>query len=476
MKRFKKIFSILFIALFTMISVISPVSAIKSSSTTTGSITIENAVKGENYSIYQMLKIASFDVNENKEGKVSYIVDNNWLNFFSEGKYASYFDVTNETPNKEHYVILKSAPADMEQFAKDALAYAKEHNIQPTSTVTATDTQVEWENLELGYYLVESTVGVICSIDSTLPDATIREKNSLPSIDKVMGAGLKINNGSIGDIVDYTITINNIGGKKNVKVVDTITEGLTYYDMDISFVVKTTINDVVTTLTKNTDYTLEVVGNTFTLKLLNVESMSKNVVITINYKAQINEKSVTNVANINEADLYYGNNTKVEGIPTKTYTYGFEIHKTDGTNALEGAKFKLYDANTEGNEIKVVLVKTEDGVNYYRVATEAEKANAVEIVAGKAVIDGLAVGTYYLEETFAPEGYNKLATRVAVSVSLNNEGQFFYLDQGIINTTGSVLPSTGGMGTAMFITFGSLITIVAGIVLITKFRMTKENA
>ncbi len=68
------------------------------------------------------------------------------------------------------------------------------------------------------------------------------------------------------------------------------------------------------------------------------------------------------------------------------YTYGFKIHKTDGTLNLDGAKFKLYDAATSGNEIKVVLVKTENGVNYYRVATASEQNSAVEIEAGMKIL------------------------------------------------------------------------------------------
>ena len=472
MKRLKKIFSFLFVAFIATMTIVSPVNALKSTSTTTGSITINNAVKGEDYSLYQMLKIASFDVDENNSGKVSYIVDSNWYDFFSKGTYAANFDVTNATPNGEHYVIVKSTPTDMRQFAKDALAYAKNNKIAPVNTKTATSTTVEWTGLVLGYYLSESTVGVVCSIDSTLPNVIISEKNELPSIDKVMSGTVKVNNGSIGDVIDYTITINNVGGKKNVKVIDTITEGLTYYDMENSFVVK----NGATTLVKDTDYTLVISGNTFTINLLNTTTMNKDSVITIKYKAQINEKSLTNTANQNEADLYYGKNTKVEGTSTSTYTYGFKIHKTNGTEALEGAKFKLYDSATSGNEIKVVFVKTENNVNYYRVAMASESASATEIVAGNAVIDGLALGTYYLEETFAPEGYNKLASRVQISLSVNDDGTFTYGNQEIINTTGAVLPSTGGIGTTLFITIGSLMTVVAGIVLITKFRLSKENA
>ena len=472
MKSIKKLFSLMVVAFIATMAVVSPVNAAKSASTTTGTITINNAVNGEDYSLYQMLKIASFDVNDDRTGKVSYIVDAKWYNFFKKGTYASNFDVTNETPSGEHYVILKSSPTDMARFAKDALAYAKANNIAPIDKKTAANGKVEWTGLALGYYLIESTVGVVCSIDSTIPNATIIEKNGTPSIDKVMDGGVNTNNGSIGDIVNYTITVNQLAGIKNVKVVDTITEGLTYYDMNNSFVVK----KGTTTLVKDTDYTLVVSGNTFTLKLLNTESMNKNDVITITYKAQINAKSVTNVTNKNKADLHYGKNTIIEGIPTETFTYGFKVNKTDGTQALEGAKFKLYDAATNGNEIKVVFVKTENNVNYYRVAMSSEVSSATEIVAGEAVIDGLALGTYYLEETVAPEGYNKLASRVAVQISLNDDNSFGYQNREIVNTTGAVLPSTGGIGTTLFVTFGSLMTISAGLLLITKFRLAKENA
>ena len=61
-------------------------------------------------------------------------------------------------------------------------------------------------------------------------------------------------------------------------------------------------------------------------------------------------------------------------------------------------------------------------------------------------------------------------------MSINDDGTFTYKNQEIINTTGAVLPSTGGIGTTLFITTGALMTVVAGIALITKFRLSKENA
>ena len=476
MRTIKQLLSFVLIALFGIASVISPVSAAKGNSTsTTGTIKINNAVNGEDYSIYQILKIASFDVDDNRQGKVSYIVDESWYNFFNSGTYANNFKVSNETLNDgSHYVTLIEAPNNMEQFASDALNYAKTNNISVTSTKTAAGNTVEWTGLELGYYLVESTVGVILSLDSTVPNAEINEKNGTPTIDKTMTGDLIINNGSIGDIVDYTITLNNIAGLKNVKVVDTISSGLTYYDMDNSFVVKNGDN----ILTRDVDYELVINDNTFTLTLLKTTTLEKNSVITITYKAQINENSLTNIANTNKADLQYGKNTTVEGTPTETYTYGFKINKTDSENlTLTGAKFRLYDAATAGNEIKVVLVKSEDGINYYRVATaeEIEAGLTTEIEAGNAVVDGLKIGKYYLEETSAPDGYNKLASRVEIEIALQ-DGEFTYKNQQIINTTSPVLPSTGAMGTVLFTIIGSIITIGAGIILITKYRMSKYNA
>lgn len=126
----------------------------------------------------------------------------------------------------------------------------------------------------------------------------------------------------------------------------------------------------------------------------------------------------------------------------------------DGSdNQLTGATFKLYDAETGGNEIKVV--KVEDGV--YRVAEDGEEG--VEIEAGSVTVKGLAAdATYYLEETKAPEGYNILTKRQAVTIKVDNSAE-----AKVVNNAGTELPSTGSYGTTIFYVLGTV--LVAGVLI-----------
>ena len=169
-------------------------------------------------------------------------------------------------------------------------------------------------------------------------------------------------------------------------------------------------------------------------------------------------------------------NNKTNEDETRTYTYEFKLVKTkkDGTE-LTGAEFKLYDALTDGNEIKVFEVST--GV--YRVAKTAEElASATTIKAGTAIIEGLdSDKTYYLEEVVQPAGYNKLTSRVEVKLNektgLGETTNIIEVVKTVINYTGTELPSTGGIGTTLFITIGSILVLAMGTILVTKLRVSK---
>ena len=163
----------------------------------------------------------------------------------------------------------------------------------------------------------------------------------------------------------------------------------------------------------------------------------------------------------------------------------FDIIKTDSSmKVLNGAKFELYDAQTAGN--KIDLVKVSDGV--YRVATATEKGaegfTSAVIEAGKATVKGLdANTTYWLEETEAPAGYNKLAGREKVEIVETNltttmTGDTWANDNGgvqITNKAGALLPSTGGMGTTIFYVLGSILAVGAIVLLVTKKRMNASD-
>ena len=195
--------------------------------------------------------------------------------------------------------------------------------------------------------------------------------------------------------------------------------------------------------------------------------------IRITYSATINENAIDG-EQTNNAKLNFGNNLNVSKSSTTITTYEAKFVKVsnktkDGVKIrLTGAKFSLYDALTGGNEIKVV--KVSEGV--YRVATAAEiAANDIdEIEAGEVTIKGLANNTsYYLQEDLAPDGYTKLANRVELTAGTATTIE-------VVNTTGVALPSTGGIGTTLFVLVGTIMVLSLGTVLVSKYRMTKFNA
>ena len=194
---------------------------------------------------------------------------------------------------------------------------------------------------------------------------------------------------------------------------------------------------------------------------------NKGKTLTLTYSAVVNTDAVVYEADSNTAHLEYDNYKSVDVEKVEVTTYGFEVDKVDkdkATITTDDAEFTLWDAKEGGNQIAVVKV---DG-NTYRVALTTE--TGVSIVAGKsgkATVNGLAAGTYYLQEDKAPNGYNKLTAREEVKVE---EGATAAVNVQVINNAGSTLPSTGGMGTTIFYALGAVLVIGAGVVLATRRR------
>lgn len=310
-------------------------------------------------------------------------------------------------------------------------------------------------------------------------------KNSQPTVDKQVqensnGTWGDTNDANIGDTVNFKTTINVVDGQpKNYVLHDKMSNGLTF---DAGSV-EVKIGD--RTLTLGSDYTLIANpkdGCTFEIEFKE-NVLKPNDVVIVTYSATLNEKAVIYPEpNTNETKLVYGEGSETTWDETKTFTYQFDLVKTKTDNTvLNGAEFKLYDAKTEGNEIALI----DEGNGVYRVATAAEKAAegfvSATIKAGKVTIKGLDSGTYYLEETKAPAGYNVLAERVEVKIDHANltatvEGDT-YVSGGVqvINKTGAELPSTGGIGTTIFYVVGGLLVVAAGVLLVTRKRMSKSE-
>ena len=483
MKHMKKLASLM-LALVMVFAMGTTAFAAQEGELTGGSITIDDAVVGQTYSVYQILYLESYstDGNGNATGAYAYKATTAWSSFInSEAIKGVYVNV-----DAQGYVTWVTN-ADAAAFAKAAQAYAKQQNMTSDATaVTATGSEVKFTNLKLGYYLVDSTMGTLCFLDTTNPSVTINEKNVAPTNDKKVGEGNDYggsNDAAIGDTVTFTSTITAQAGAQKYVLHDKMSAGLTFGSVTgitLNGTAVATSNYEVKTSNLGDDCTFHVV---FTQDFC--DTLKANDKIVISYTATVNENAVVGGnGNKNESWLKYGEdgNTTTTPSNTTTYTYQFDLVKTKNDNTLlTGAKFKLYDAKTAGNEI--ALVKESEGV--YRVATATEKSaegfTAATIEAGKVVVKGLDSGTYYLEETKAPAGYNKLAERIEVTIdkanlsATMNENTWTAGGVHVINQSGSELPSTGGMGTTIFYVVGSILLIGAAVLLITKKRMSAEK-
>lgn len=457
---------------------------------TKGKITIDNAIVGQTYDIYRILELESYET-----GKAyAYKVASKWTDFVNTAEAKVYLSV-----NEQGYVswVGGDQPSDAAAFARLALDYAVLHNIENDGSQKASSTTITFEELGLGYYLVDSSTGALCSLDTTDNEVVIQEKNTVPSVDKTVEENGKYgdkNTADIGDTVNFKTEITVGAGAQNYVLYDKMSDGLTYQKITK---VELVSGETTTELTLGDDYVMDPVAETDYDFIMNfTDSLEKtlkvNDVIVVYYTAILNEEAVVEEnGNENETHLVYGDGTESNYDRTYTYTFKFNLVKENAQNEqLTGAKFKLYAAN---KETLINLVQEADGT--YRVAT-AEDMNpevgtfeSAIIVAGSVIIKGLDEATYYLKEITPPNGYNLLADFVEVKVeaSYGAEGVSTTLVSGaknnlvtyaqdkvtVINTTGNELPSTGGMGTVLFIVIGSIMVLGFGVLLVTKLRMTK---
>ena len=488
MKHARKLTSLL-LALVMVFALAVTVAADETTTTPTGSITVDNPVADKTYTAYKI-----FDVvyDEATPKHYSYTIEGGSEWFSTVETYANTegsgltLTLVNGTTT---YVVTTTGAFSAPPFA-DALKAAV--NGKTGRTLAVADGKATATDLDLGYYFVTSTSGALCNLTTTDPNAKIYDKTDVPFKKEANKT-----NDDVGQTVTYTITGNvpDYTGFDTYTylITDTMSEGLTYTKGSVTVMVGDADAKSACTIAENVDSN----ANKFTVSIP-VKDYPIGAKIVVTYTATINEKAVVKISN-NEATLTYSDDPthlehKTTTPPQKVDVYSSKIAivkvekladgATETPKKLKDAKFVLYkEVPTEGvAEATKMYYKwndTDKKVDWVADKSQADvKATDVN---GEASFDGLADGTYYLVETKAPAGYNQLDKPVKVEVHVGeNAGAVTSDTQLTVTTTvknqaGTLLPSTGGMGTTIFYVLGAVLVVGAGVLLVTKKRMSQSE-
>ena len=557
MKGFKKLLTVILTLAMVMTMGMTAFAAetTKDVGSGSGSITISKAAEGQEYDLYKLFEyipssgtyaIGEYKITTAFTGLRNYsaTVDDVTLNASDYISVDSNGYVTWINTDKSNSVTGTDSAA-IAKFAKLVNQYIEDKKkdsspISPISNVTPAvspdkiaDSQneiVKFTGLDLGYYIVGSSLGALVSLDTTNKDAEVIEKNSMPTSDKTVkedstGNYQKQNDDEIGKEVEFKTTIAVKAGGKDYIMHDAMDDGLTLDPKSI--VVKDLPRGVTSnTVTSGLTDTVEVESGKYSPCTFEVNfsgTFNSDTTVTVTYKAAINSKAIVRTGEKNTVLLEYGNHAKAAPITTTTYTYDFSIFKyasdATGTKALSGAEFSLFrnktgdDSyvafdvtksaadNTKANAANLISLVQEEkdevtGANVYHLvkAGEAKAVTSISTPAsGKIIIKGLDADVYHMIETTAPKNYNLPRNDFLITVNRGKESVidgFYTLEfsgngaskdstdptqMKIENTQGALLPSTGGIGTTIFYLIGGIMILGAFVTFIVKRKMTANK-
>ncbi len=541
----KKLFALL-LSLVMIMALAAPATA--AGGPTTGTITITNAVAGQKYTIYKVFdltynedgaKVPDGGVDAGQPAQVSYTYTKTGA---SDGLYdaladtASPFTLTATSAANVYQVTLKDPSTSGETIATflkglvnggKLTKYTKTGLDNPVTVADNENTAV-FDDVDFGYYYIESSVGAVVMVNSATPNIEIQSKNSAPTLKydgDTDGTGSNRAAG-YGDAETFTLTLTAGAGAQNYVVHVTVPAGLTY-DSTTGITVQKAAwnetnnnNDAAADVTATDNYTVDTITDTnladgldFTVTFEEsfMEGLKEKDQIIITYKATVNDgqgsttaATIRDAGNKSEAYVSYGAADPAETSPKTSdtvYVYDLTVSKyykdssnSDAVTALPGAKFKIYkSADTKTYYAQVTGGKLTGWTETEADGTELE-SGAISGDKSTFKVEGLDAGEYFLVETEAPEGFNILTAPVVFRIDAKYDADAAgnnivvkeesgypttdptpYAENNTIeveNNSGSRLPSTGGIGTTIFYIVGSVLAVGAIILLITKKKMS----
>ena len=498
MKRMKKIMALMLAAIMMMAMSVTAFAAEGATGAHTLTVNVKSTepaqdLKGQTINLYKL-----FDVTESKSGETTnyaYTVNNTY-----KAALASVLKIDETSKDEDFAAAVTKLGSDnataVQKFANDFTAEALTKNLSATANsgkiTEENKTSYTFNNLAAGYYLVYVTGGKeiqssLVTVDETT--TTVNLKTEAPSIEKTADKTTV----NIGDVVTYNVkgVIPDTTGYDQYQYIihDELSTGLDF----VNDTTGTALGEAATTVNVKVAFGADVTDEgtaptTATLDSTNKRKMSldlsawvkanqtnnKGKEFTVTYYAKVNKDAI--VTEKNKAQLEYGNKpgetTTTTPSEAKTPTYPLDINKIKkGTEEkLAGAKFSLYtseeDAKNGENAIKVSGSNGNYVVDPASTTTEFESAKSIDGKKYNLHVNGLAAGDYWLVETKAPEGFNKLTNPIKVTITKAGDTEWTVSKDNaeetdkiidIENSTGSLLPSTGGRGAIVFAVIAALL-------------------
>lgn len=514
--KMKKLFALALAAIMVLAM------GITASAENDSSIVIKGALDGAKYKAYKIFDVDAAPVGEGETGYTyTRPVDAQEL-----GNLNDLFTVVKGS--EKIYYTPKDGLTGSE-LAEALENVAEEYALNTLEEVTGANGTATISGLDAGYYYVVSDQGTVAMLRAVSGETTITEKNTTSGWGD--GGGKKAYSDedrttqdkfyAIGDTIYYEVTYKNA---VNFVKKDDATEKVYQYTAKDTMPtgVELKVDSIEVTVTEKngtshnentykvkTDTEITTNGFEIVIPWAATESVDENdpttaedfiyqsvpAEIKITYQATVTKdvnsegEALTNKARISyNANSFTPDETPDPG-DNDVYTGAVIIQKYDSkagsfANAsneqkLKGATFKIYQKDNDGRKYLIQNADT-------KAITWGGETEATEFTTdtdGTIKVVGLDAGTYYLKETAAPAGYNALEDTEA-----NEEQRSFTIAEGnstevgalvvsreIANSTGAILPSTGGIGTTIFYVVGGILVVVAGVLLITKKRMSGRD-